>query len=363
MYEYTSGEGEKGADERRGRWLWLGLFLLTAVAILVASHHFYQQEMLHLRQKKYDELSVIATAKVQEIVQWRQERLADAGQMAASPLFVQAIAEWLLHPEQSARRVPLQQHLRAELVDNIYADVRLLDREGNPLLAALETPDALDSATVNRVRAVFANRQAVISDFYRPDDGLVQLDIIAPVWDAEGRPLAALLFSTHADQYLYPLISQWPTPSPSAETLLVMADGDGALVLNELRHQSGTALSMRHSLTKTQLPAVQAVLGNRGIFMGVDYRGVATLSDLRAIPGSPWLMVSKVDMEEVLVDLHRLAGGGGGAAGRAGHSQYGGGDGLYLSSPGVDHCPFPFAGAGSPSATDSDPCSGRHHHH
>ena len=40
--------------------------------------------------------------------------------------------------------------------------------------------------------------------------------------------------------------------------------------------------------------------GSRGLVQGVDYRGVAVLADIRAVPGTPWLAVTKVDMDEAM---------------------------------------------------------------
>jgi len=45
------------------------------------------------------------------------------------------------------------------------------------------------------------------------------------VLDAEGRPLAVLVLRSDAASYLYPLIQSWPTPSRSAETLLIRREG------------------------------------------------------------------------------------------------------------------------------------------
>ncbi|MGZ8474272.1 MAG: sensor histidine kinase, partial [Candidatus Deferrimicrobiaceae bacterium] len=61
-----------------------------------------------------------------------------------------------------------------------------------------------------------------------------------------------------------------------------------------------TALTLRFSLDeKSKLPAVLAVLGRKGIIEGVDYRGMPVLADVRAVPDSPWYLVSRMDRSEV----------------------------------------------------------------
>jgi PAS domain S-box-containing protein len=154
----------------------------------------------------------------------------------------------------------------------------------------------------------FAGGEAALSDFYRCPNGHVRLDTVAPILDSQGRPLAAVVLRINAEDLLYPLIQSWPTPSRSAETLLVCVEGEDVLYLNELRHQPGTALSLRLPLTRTDLPAVQAALGKQGRFEGKDYRGVRVLADLRPIPQSPWFVVAKVDAAEILAEAHYRAG-------------------------------------------------------
>ena len=121
------------------------------------------------------------------------------------------------------------------------------------------------------------------------------MDAAAPILDPQGRILAVVLLRINPRDTLYPLIQTWPTPSLTAETLLVKLDGKDVLFLNDLRHRENTALSLRVPLTHTDLPAVQVVQGKGGMFEGKDYRGVEVLGDLRPVPHWPWFMVTKVD--------------------------------------------------------------------
>ena len=111
-------------------------------------------------------------------------------------------------------------------------------------------------------------------------------------------PLGAVVMSAEADDSLFPMLQDWPIPSDSGETLLVRRQGDQVLYLNELRQQKDTALNLTIPLSRTDLPAVAAVLGQTGIFAGRDYRGVEVIASLRSIPDSPWYMVAKMDRSE-----------------------------------------------------------------
>ncbi|MDV7393582.1 hypothetical protein RZS08_19560, partial [Arthrospira platensis SPKY1] len=99
----------------------------------------------------------------------------------------------------------------------------------------------------------------MLADFHRSPQGHIYLDTVAPIHDAAGSLLALLILRSAAASDLYPLIQTWPTPSRSAETLLVRREDDEVVFLNELRHHSNIALSLRASLAQTDLPAARAV--------------------------------------------------------------------------------------------------------
>ena len=124
--------------------------------------------------------------------------------------------------------------------------------------------------------------------------------MVVPLFFEEGNQgfIGALVLVSNATQFLYPLIQSWPTPSKTAETLLVRRDGDNVLFLNELRHKEGTALKLRIPLSRADLPAAMAVIGREGIVQGKDYRGVEVVAAIMAIPDSPWFMVAKMDATE-----------------------------------------------------------------
>lgn len=102
---------------------------------------------------------------------------------------------------------------------------------------------------------------------------------------------------------LYPFLERWPTPSETAETLLVRREGDEVLFLSPLRFQPDAALNLRYPLTYTDLLAVKAVLGQTGPVTGLDYRGHAVIGAVSPVPGSPWYLVARMDLAEVETPL------------------------------------------------------------
>ncbi len=128
-----------------------------------------------------------------------------------------------------------------------------------------------------------------------------QLSVIAELKDA--RSLGVLVLRIDPETCLYPLIKGWPTPSPSAETLLVRRDGNEVVYLNELRFESHAALNLRAPLDRATLPAAQAALGHEEVMDGIDYQGVPVVAALRHVPDSPWALVARMNAAEVYAPI------------------------------------------------------------
>ena len=285
--------------------------VLALLTVLAGGAWFYHAQEQQVRREVEVNLEAVAQLKVDQIVQWRAERLGDGGVLTASQFFAEGVARWLADPqidgggEILARFRALQQYYR-------YHDVLLVDGRGQVRLSVSARPPGFHADTVLALATAFRTRQPVLTDLHvLPGDPTPRLEIIAPLFAGNrtaGEPIGAVILRHEARQYLYPLIQSWPTPSRSAETLLVRREGDSVLFLNELRHRRDPALTLRIPLTQQDVPAGMAVLGREGIFRGKDYRGSKVLSVLKRIPDTSWFMVAKMDEAEAFEDWRFHAG-------------------------------------------------------
>jgi len=278
----------------------VSVFGFIALMLVLVGYWYYRVEMAELLLQKYQELAAIGELKSSQIQLWRKERLGEGRKAAKDLLTVSTVAKFLAAPGDKNLVKELGERLREEVTPEDYANILLFDLKGSLLFATEDASGPVGSATQQAIRAALETKKAAFSNFFRCADGFVYIDVAAAVWDGSGRALAVLVLRINASTYLHPLVQTWPTQNQSGETLLVEREGTDVVFLNELRHQAKTALTLRMPLTETNLPAVQAVLGKQGVFMGKDYRGVNVVSDLRPIPESSWFMVAKVDAEEIL---------------------------------------------------------------
>ena len=284
---------------------WLVSFLVACALLSMIGRWFYLLERRTILHDRQNELQAIAKLKTGQLVAWRNERLADA-RASATDIAGPVVLPWLQATNNSGAQAMVQARLRRCAKVGDYQNAILATPNGRSLLLQTGGLLQLEPATQALVVQAAAARDAVVGDFLRgvSDTNQIFLDVAAPILDPSQRPVAVLLLRTDPNKLLYPLIQAWPLPSRSAETLLIRRDKDDVLYLNRLRHKDLAPLSLRIPVSRTNVPAVESVLGRTGLFSGVDYQGVPVESDIRPIPESPWFMVAKINSDEILAEAN-----------------------------------------------------------
>jgi two-component system, cell cycle sensor histidine kinase and response regulator CckA len=275
----------------------------TLLALLAGGFWFFQVQRGQQRKEVEERLGAIAELKADQIADWREERLADANVFSQQPGLVESVRRFLASPtDQEASEIlsrlrPIQERYH-------YADIFLVDPELRVRLSLSGKTDFCQEYAP-AFEAAAAGHEPVWTPLHiGPAYPFPHVSVVAPLFAGpeSPEPLGALVLVCDAAHFLYPLIQSWPTPSQSAETLLVRRDGEDVIFLNELRHQKDTALKLRVPLSRVDLPAAMAAQGRKGIVEGRDYRGVEVVAALLPIPGSPWFLVAKEDADEAFAD-------------------------------------------------------------
>jgi PAS domain S-box-containing protein len=303
--ESTSGserlDGHDPRPRERSPWLLIVGFAVLAVLIAAAGYWAWRQQSASMQSRAERSLVAVGALKADQITLWMEEREADAEVLRGDPLLSAAVADMLAGRDAGNATTSVQTHLDTFQRNYDYAGVVLTSPKGAVLLRSPGTAsDALSAETKALVAKATATGRVQSSDIYRDADGNALLDLVAPISAADGGVIATVVLRSDLDSVLYPLVQHWPLPSESGETLLVERRGDQVVYLNELRHRKNTAFELTTPLSKTEVPAVMAVRGRRGIVRGTDYRNAPVLAALQPVPGTPWFIVAKEDTNEVL---------------------------------------------------------------
>jgi two-component system sensor histidine kinase/response regulator len=293
-------------QEKGSLAVFIFIFILLASGLAAVSYLTYQNYEKQFRAQVEEQLSAIAALKVSGLENWRAERMADAEALYNNPAFAALVQRSLENPGDAQVGEQLQTWLDTIRNSYQYDRVFLLDSGGVEWVSSPVASEPVAAHLSQEAAAIISSGQVTFLDFHRdsPSD-TIHLALLVPIYAEQdrSRPLGLLVLRINPENYLYPYINQWPIASATAETLLVRRDGNDALFLNELRFQSGTALKLRIPLENTDILSVKAALGQTGVVEGGDYRGVAAIGYVGAVPGSPWFLVARMDTAEVYAPL------------------------------------------------------------
>ena len=274
------------------KWSLIGLFGATALALPAGGYWLYRHEGQAMRSHESAELKAIAELKVNQIAAWRNDYLVDARVTSRMAGFRATVAHWLQASGDASSRNKIHEDMELLRKSYGYENVILADTDGRIRLSLNPQLTGLDASAKQLVAQAVSSRDAVFGDLFRcPTCTEVHLDVAAPILDPNKRPVAVLILRTDAEQFLYPFVQSWPTPSRSAETLLVRRDGDDVLFLNRLRHRPDPAVTLRIPLSRcdtacAERPSGRAERSRVGIIAA--WKSWRRSCPCQARPGSWW---------------------------------------------------------------------------
>ncbi|MDY0105108.1 MAG: diguanylate cyclase [Giesbergeria sp.] len=293
---------------RAHRWAWwllAGLVLGLLLSMAWGARSVYQQREQRYHHQIEGGLRAISLLQVRNVADWRRQHIADAAALTDDGLFAQAAARWHAAPSEALQE-PLRERLRSFVEHGGYSAAFWVDARGALRLGpqgALQ--GMLASPEQQALRQALAQAEPVAVELHRDAAfAFAIFGVLAPVFDGD-TPLGAVWLVSDARTQLFPQVESWPSASRSAESLLVQRDGDELVYVSPLRHRSDAPLSLRQAIVPGRDVVVQAVAGARGVVYGSDYRGQEVLALVSAVPDSPWVLVSKLDVDEAFVEAQR----------------------------------------------------------
>jgi len=284
--------------------------MLTAGIILVNinSYNNYEEET---RLQLEHQLETIGELKSSEISTWYRERHGDAEVLKNSPGMSSFLYNFIQSPAADSNHEALLNYLMTIINEYKYASIIITDPSGQILLSLPSNQEELETLPAHAQEVIVRsinNGQVEFLDLHRhagEETQRIYFSFIVPFYEAGSghKPLAAIVMTIDPEDFLFPLITNWPLPSKTAETLLVKQDGEDVLFLNPLRFKPDAALSLRIPLEQAEILAVMGLTGQEGIVEGLDYRGQKVIGALYSVTGSDWVMVSKIDYDEFIAPI------------------------------------------------------------
>jgi len=288
----------------------IAVFAGMAAVVMVAGLLVYRHEAADVRVQQSRELEGIRDLEAAEIARWMVDQRSSAKAVGDNLILSSAVRLWTSTGAAPPAPFVVRSLIETTRAEQGYLRILLLD----PALRAIHaTPrDSHAPGAVTRMLGEKAmdRREVVFSDIYLDARGRPQMEFLASVAggaSASSPPPAVLALEVDPNAFLFPLVNNWPTPSKTGETLLVERRGDEVVFLNTRRQREAAARVLAFPISRTEAPAVKTVRGAVGVVTGVDYSGSDVLAAVGPVRGTPWFIVSKVDLSEVDAPLRRLA--------------------------------------------------------
>lgn len=301
------------------------LIVLAAIAAFV-SFRFIDGERERELAAWQSRLRLVAATRADAIEAWyaaQQREVAGIADNTSARLYLMQVVE--AKPEDR-ERTPEAEYLRNLLTvtadragfkaplpgPNVPANVgrvgvagmAILDLTGRPLVATQTMPPM--TADMTRFVAGAEKGKAAVLDIFLGSDGQPAMGFLAPIFSVQGERVStdqiAWVFGIKPiAAELYPLLRQPGIAEKSAEAVLVRKAGAVIEYVSPLKDGS-PALKQKLASNTPMLDAaaLTALPESFGAFR--DYAGNEVLATARAIAGSPWTLIYKIDRAEALAD-------------------------------------------------------------
>jgi PAS domain S-box-containing protein len=147
-----------------------------------------------------------------------------------------------------------------------------------------------------------------LSDIFvsKIETGRFSMYFSAPIHSEEGQFVGLAIFEIDMAP-IYELIQNTTGLGETGETFIAKKVENQALFLNPLRHDPDAALKRRTVFGEKQaIPVQEALKGNNGSGITMDYRGLEVIAAWRYIHSLDWGMVAKIDLAEAFEPVTAL---------------------------------------------------------
>ncbi|MBF0129295.1 MAG: PAS domain S-box protein [Alphaproteobacteria bacterium] len=275
----------------------LALFALTGAVVAAGAYGSYRFFADRMVAGVHDELLGISRMKAERIGEQVADRRGSAFIFATRP------AVWrLLSGADAEREMPrVRMAIDKTVTGQGYLRIVVVDAALRIVVSSSSEP--LGPEELSAVRQAIATREPVRLELHRNAEGEVEHGFIHPVFangDEHDVVVGAAYLERNAEARLLPLLEGLPRPSPSMETIMARRDGDEVLFLSHLRFRpEAPPLTFRQPVGTGTLAENALVRNEFGLIEGRDYRGEEVIGAAEPVPGTPWVIVTKVDRAEV----------------------------------------------------------------
>ena len=291
--------GTESVSASRGLAL---VFILVTTAVAVGTTLYLLSWQREVRRESTDVLSEAAALKQEEVARWFKERVGDARIVRGSGIGSDEAASFLAERPGRGNASSLLELMTALREAYGYSAVVLYDLNGGIRLSSGDPAAPVSRGALARA---LATGDVVFDDLDKDDaSGARQMSFLAPIGHHNRVPLlltGVMALIVDARHEFYPIVESWPISSSPGDIALVREEGGDAVFLLERQQVDQSARTLlRLPMSTPGLAAAQVLQGRSGrAFDGVDNLGHRVVAVGGPVPGTPWSLVAKQNVEAI----------------------------------------------------------------
>jgi len=298
---------EHQAHRSKIPWFFLILMAFLTLVLLVAAHFYFSRQMAVLKREQHKIFQTVLSFKIGEINEWFHERRAEGIFVSTSMPCVELIDRLTREPKNDPARNELTGLLMPIKRNHEYLGISVYDRYGNNLLQIgdLIRPDKAKG----REDLIIASggKEIEFSEMLTdPHSGNSFLNMKVPIF-RNSMPVGLIIFQIDPTRNLFPIIKPWPFPGFSATILLAMVESDRLIFLFQPADTSNKNIDRHKGPNTDELSEAIPRTKPLNLIEAKDYRGIKVFAEIFAIPGTSWILISKIDQDEVFASLKKQA--------------------------------------------------------
>ena len=287
-----------------GTWGYVLLFALLGAFTVFAAERFFNYELSHLREENGNFLQTTTELKASRLSYWYEDEMSDAGLIARNITSFKVFNDFVTDSSVAATQAVIK-YLRMLRDEHGYHDIFILSDTGQLMLSPLESELKTSPVLNAAIQRSILGKKIEFTDIYiSPDSSASFIDIVSPVMGANDTIHALMVFRFDPLEDIFPLLSYWPDSKFYHEIKLVRNDGDSISILNEAQLAGKQPVIAKYSRDNPLIPSLLAAQGFKGVYEGIDSRGIKVLSYSSPVKGTPWFIVTKMNMSDVYRELN-----------------------------------------------------------
>ena len=280
------------------------LFALLGGLTVLAAERFLNYELNQIKKANGNFLKTTTELKVSRLSYWYEDEISDAGLIAANITSFKVFNDFLTDSSDAAKN-GLKKYLRMIRDEHGYHDIFIVAGSGHSVLSVSDSDFQASPELNSCIQRSLSEKKIEFSDIYiSPDHSKPCMDIVAPVTGVNGAVQAVIVFKFNPLEAIFPLLSYWPDDKFYHEIKLVRDDGDSISIYTESQLSGNKPAIGKLAKDNSETPSLIAVKGYEGVYEGADSGGVQVLSYSSQVEGTPWFIVTKMNMSDVYEELN-----------------------------------------------------------